>query len=68
MLEIGDLSNAQWSDAFTTKHGVIGKRFIVKKYLITPSVLKLQKWFLHNSQLQQKDKPNFTTLISHYAQ
>ena len=36
---------AQWGDAFT-EHGVIGKIFVAKKYLVTPSVFKLQKWFL----------------------
>ena len=33
--------NALWGNAFT-KHVVIGKIFFVKKYLITPSVFKLQ--------------------------
>ena len=45
MLVTGDNSpmccTAQWGYAFT-KHGV-------KKYLITPSVFKLQKWFLHQN-------------------
>ena len=36
-------------DAFT-KHGMIGKIFVVKKYFITPPVFKLQKWFLHTSK------------------
>ena len=39
---------AQWGNSFT-KHGVIGKIFSVKKYLITSSVFKLQKWFLHQN-------------------
>ena len=40
------LDNALWRDAFT-EHVVIGKIFVAKKYLVTPSVFKLQKWFLH---------------------
>ena len=30
-------------DAFT-EHGVVEKIFVAKKYLVTPSVFKLQKW------------------------
>ena len=32
-----------------TEHGVIGKIFVAKKYLITPSVFKLQIWFLRQN-------------------
>ena len=32
---------AMWGDAFI-EHGVIGKIFVAKKYLITPSVFKVQ--------------------------
>ena len=50
-------------DAFT-KHGMIGKIFFVKKYLITPPVFKLQKWFLHQNgvELNQKSKSELTML------
>ena len=55
------LGDAQWGYAFT-KHGVIGKIFFVKKYFITPSVFKLQKWFLHQSgvEFNQKSKSKLT--------
>ena len=39
-------SSALWGDAFT-ELGVIGKIFVAKKYLVTPSVFKLQKWFIY---------------------
>ena len=50
-------------DAFT-KHGVIGKIFFVKIYLITPPVFKLQKWFLHQNgaELNQESKSDLTNL------
>ena len=48
---------AQWGNSFT-KHGVIGKIFFVKKYLITSSVFKLQNWFLYQNgvKFNQKSK------------
>ena len=33
-------------DAFT-EHVVIGKTFVAQKIFVTPSVLRLQQWFLH---------------------
>ena len=33
-------------DAFT-EHVVIGKIFVAQKIFVTPSVLRLQQWFLH---------------------
>ena len=57
MLSQATRHNAQWGDAFT-EHGDIGKIFVVKKYLVTPSVFKLQKWFLHQNgvEFNQKSK------------
>ena len=36
----------------------MGKIFVAKKYLVTPSVFKLQKWFLHQNgvKFNQKSK------------
>ena len=45
------LDNALWGNAFT-EHGIIGKIFVAKKYFITPSVFKLQKWFLHQNGVE----------------
>ena len=57
--------NTQYTkdDAFS-KHGMIGKIFFVKKYLITPPVFKLLKWFLHHNgvELNQKSKSDLTKL------
>ena len=39
---------ALWGDTFT-EHGFVGKIFVVKNYFVTPSVFKLQKWFLHQN-------------------
>ena len=56
---------ALWGDAFT-EHGVIGigKIFVVEKYLVTPSVFKLQKWFLHQNgvEFNKKSKSDLTKL------
>ena len=54
---------AMWGDAFI-EHGVIGKIFVAKKYLITPSVFKLQKWFLHQNgvEFNKKSKSDLTKL------
>ena len=35
--------NALWGDTFS-EHGAIGKIFVAKKYLVTLSAFKLQKW------------------------
>ena len=35
-------------DTFT-EHGAIGKIFVAKKIFLTPPVLRLQKWFLHQN-------------------
>ena len=50
-------------DAFT-EHVVVGKIFVAKKYLVTPSVFKLQKWFLHQNgvEFNQKSKSDLTKL------
>ena len=42
----------QWLMGTTIHSGVVGKIFLVKKYLITPSVFKLQKWFLHQNGVE----------------
>ena len=57
------LDNALWRDAFT-EHVVIGKIFVGKKYLVTPSVFKVQKWFLHQNgvEFNQKSKYGLTKL------
>ena len=36
--------------------GVIGKIFVAKKYLVTPSVFKLTKWFLHQNGVEFNHK------------
>ena len=45
-------------------HVVIGKIFVAKKYLETPSVFKLQKWFLHQNgvEFNQKSKSELIKL------
>ena len=48
---------ALWGDF--TEHGVIGRIFIAKKYLVPPSVFKLQKWFLHQNGVEFNQKSNF---------
>ena len=49
---------------FFTEHVVIGKIFVAKKYLVTPSVFKLQKWFLHQNgvEFNKKSKSDLTKL------
>ena len=47
-------------DAFT-EHGVIGKIFF-QKIFVTPSVFKLQKWFLHQNGVECKSKSNMWKL------
>ena len=44
--------------------GPIGKIFVAKKYLVTPSVFKLQKWFLHQNgvEFNKKSKSDLTKL------
>ena len=42
-------------DAFT-EHGVVGKIFVAKKIFVTPSVLRLQKWFLHQNGVEFNHK------------
>ena len=42
-------------DAFT-EHGVVGKIFVAKKIFVTPSVLRLQKWFLHQNGVEFKSE------------
>ena len=44
--------------------GPIGKIFIAKKYLVTPSVFKLPKWFLHQNgvEFNKKSKSDLTKL------
>ena len=44
--------------------GSVGKIFFVKKYLITSSVFKLQKWFLHQNgvEFNKKSKSELTIL------
>ena len=61
--ETRNISQSTKDDAFT-KHGMIEKIFFVKKYLITPPVFKLQKWFLHQNgvELNQKSKSELTML------
>ena len=49
-------STVQWT---TTEHGVLGKIFDAKKYLVTPSVFKLQKWFLHQNGVESNQKSKF---------
>ena len=34
----------------------IGKIFVDKKYLVTPSVFKLQKWFLYQNGVESNQK------------
>ena len=55
--------NALWGNAFT-KHVVIGKIFVSKKYFLTSSVIKLQKWFLHQNEVEfnQKSKSDMSKL------
>ena len=50
-----------------TEHGVngaIGKIFVAKKYLVTSSVFKLQKWILHQNgvEFNQKSKSDMCTV------
>ena len=42
-------------DTFT-EHGVIEKIFVTKKILVTPSILMLQKWFLHQNGVKLNHK------------
>ena len=50
-------------DAFT-EHGVVGKIFVARKYLVTPLVFKQQKWFLHQNgvEFNEKSKSDLTKL------
>ena len=50
-----ELEHCTVDDAFS-KDGVIGKIFFIKKYLVTPSVSKLQKWFLHQNGVEFKSE------------
>ena len=56
-------SHCTVGDAFT-EHVVVGKIFVAKKYLVTPSVFKLQKWFLHQNgvEFNKKSKSDLTKL------
>ena len=53
---------SQWTSLYI--EGPIGKIFVAKKYLVTPSVFKLQKWFLHQNgvEFNQKSKSDLTKL------
>ena len=42
-------------DAFYD-HGVIGKNICCQKIFLTPSVFKLQKWFLHQNGVESNQK------------
>ena len=44
--------------------GPVGKIFVAKKYLVTPSVFMLQKWFLHQNgvEFNKKSKSDLTKL------
>ena len=55
--------NALWGNAFT-EHMVKEKIFVAKRYLVTPSVFKLQKWFLHQNgvEFNHKSKSDLTKL------
>ena len=45
-----------------TEYGVIGKIFVDKKYLVTPLVFKLQKWFLHPNEVEFNQNQTKTKL------
>ena len=57
-------------DAFT-EHGVVGKIFVAKKIFVTPSVLRLQKWFLHQNGVEfnhkSKYEAKYNPLVAHSA-
>ena len=49
---------ALWGNAFT-EHVVIGNIFVAQKYLVTPSVFKLQKWILHKYGVEFNQKSKY---------
>ena len=46
------MNNAQWASNAFTEHGVIEKIFVAKKIFVTPSILRVQKWFLHQNGVE----------------